>query len=109
MIDTKICPICRNKMKSNDFGFIQRFCTGKNHFVQLISNKKTKNVDYIRLSLTYDYDKIVAIDYFNNKSIIYLFHDGAKKNEIEIPYVLDADFPNLVALKEKVNLFITYS
>ena len=46
---------------------------------------------------------------FNNKSIIYLFHDGAKKNEIEIPYVLDADFPNLVALKEKVNLFITYS
>lgn len=119
MQDTKNCPICGDKMRSitenNKFtqtisqdSYIKRTCHGHNHIIQFFTNENTKNVDFIKLSLSVNYSKFITIDFLNNKSQIQCL-SNSKKSFIDIPKIIEPDFPSLKNLKEKVSLLITFS
>jgi hypothetical protein len=121
MDDTLACPICGNKLKNirlpNNFlhnvnktaNYITRTCSeGMNHSVLFFLDEDTKQVDYLKLSLNPKYSRYVEIDFFNQKCRIACLKDS-KPFYIEIPKMLQPDFPLLTKLKERVSLYITFS
>jgi len=119
MIDTLFCPVCNLKLKNrkldqyifyieNSSNYIERTCSnGMNHVLQILVDKKTKDVHWLKMSLSDNFSKFIEIDYLNNKSKITFFH---KKNKefIDLPKVIEPDFSNLNSLKEKVNTYVKF-
>ena len=115
MDDIRICPICNNNLiprpslHSSKRGgkIIERICTGINHLFQIfVENGK---VDYLKISLKPDYSVFFVIDYYNNKCIISCLKNGKSEHDIEIPRIIEPDFPDLVKLKEKISLYVVLS
>lgn len=119
MQDTLCCPICGDRMRSKkeqayslilkkDSNFIERTCTGINHCIQLVVDLCSKEIDFIKLSLTRDYSKFVLIDFVNNKSNIMCMKKGVKQS-FEIHKAVVPDFPELKELKRIIDLYIVFS
>lgn len=120
MDDVLNCPICDSKLKTSHHknkllhpidqtaDYAERICNGHNHIIAIWVNKATKKVDFMKLSLNSKYSRFLEIDWVNQKCRI----TCAKDNEYEyinIPKMIEPDFPNLTKLKEKVSLYITFS
>lgn len=121
MDDILHCPICGNKMRTSHHkqkllhavdktaDYAQRICSnGHNHIVNIWVDKSTKKVDLLRISLNPKYSRFVDIDYVNQKCRITCAKDG-EYDYIDIPKMIEPDFPNLEKLKEKVSLYIVFS
>lgn len=119
MDDILTCPICGNKMRTNHLknkllhpvqktaNYAERCCTNQ-HVVMFWVDKATKKVDLIKISLSPKYSRFIEIDYVNQKCRITCAKDGEEEH-IEIPKMIEPDFPDLVALKERVNLYVVFS
>ncbi len=120
MDDTTSCPICNNKLRSlkhpNKYlhpiaktaNFYERTCNGINHMLQFYTDSSTNKIDFIKVSLTPNYSRFVEIDFFNQKSrISYIIE--SKPEYVEVPKILELDFPNLIKLKEKISLYATFN
>ena len=108
MEDTLTCPICNNKLRNLyliDFQ-IERTCVGINHTLQFIV--KNKQVLFLKTSLESNYSKFIDIDFVDKKCKIIMLK-MSKPFYIEIPKLLEPDFPLLLSLKEKVSLYVTFS
>lgn len=132
MDDTLFCPICGNKLRSItrtkrvmygfswvpvpiiDLGkygnYIERVCTkGPNHRgLQFFTNEDTKKVHMLKLSIDPKYSVFLEIDFHNERSRISCMKNG-RPYYIEIDKLLVPDFPNLIRLKEKINMFVLLS
>jgi hypothetical protein len=121
MEDTLTCPICGKKLtnlslketylamldKKSDF--TQRTCTkGLNHNFQLLTDKTTGKVDWIKLALTPQYSRWVEINYITGKSRIACLKEG-KPEYLDIDRQLEPDFPDLAKLKEKIGIYVIFS
>jgi hypothetical protein len=91
------------------YSYIERSCHNKkNHYVQLFTNKETKRVDYIKFSLDPKYSKTIEINYYKRKCILHLITDN-KTHTIDIPKIIEPDFPSLIKLKQQVSLYSLFS
>jgi hypothetical protein len=121
MDDVVLCPICGDKMRvshlNNKFlypvdktsDYTERVCAANhNHVVNLWADKATNQVDYLRFSLNKEYSRWMEIDYVNQKSRITL-RMGTDYQYINIPRLLLPDFPDLVAMRDQIGLFLTFS
>ena|ERR1035437_7739656 len=121
MDDVLNCPICCDKLRNSHLenkwlypigktaNYIERLCCkSHSHIVSIYTDEKTNQVDFLRLSLNPTYDTIVEIDFVNQKSLITLIK-GCDSQHIKIDKLLEVDFPNLVSLREKCNLFTLFS
>lgn len=121
MDDVLCCPICGNKLRTSHLpnkllhpvgktaDYAERVCSqGYNHTVTLWSDKTTKQVDMIKISLNPKYSRWLEIDYVNQKCRITCAKDG-EYEYIDIPKMIEPDFPDLVKLKERVSLYVVFS
>jgi len=119
MQDTLYCPICGDKMRSKkeqayvqllnkDSNFIERTCTGLNHCIQLVIDLSSKEIDFMKISLSRDFSRFVLIDIVNNKSNIICLKKNEKQS-FEVPRAMIPDFPDLKELKRIIGLYITFS
>jgi len=89
--------------------YAERVCSeGYNHIISLWTDKTTKTVDLLKVSLSAKYSRFLEIDFINKKCRI-ICAKGGKHQYIDIPRLLVPDFPSLTELKKVVSLFITLS
>lgn len=89
--------------------YAERRCSdGHNHIVSFWTDKYTKQVDLLKISLKPNYTRFIEIDYVNQKCRITCQKDG-EYEYIEIPKMIEPDFPDLVKLKERVGLYVVFS
>ena len=89
--------------------YAERVCSeGYNHIVIFWTDKDTKKVDLIKISLNPKYSRFLEIDYVNQKCRITCAKDG-EYEYIEVPKIIEPDFPLLEKLKEKVSVYIIFS
>lgn len=120
MDDTVTCPICNNKLRTTTSvsylfpvkklgDFIERSCVlGVNHTIQFFTDMKTCKVDFLRISLNPKYSIFLEVDYVNERCRIACMKNS-KPTYIEIPKMLDLDFPSLDKIKAKVEMYVTFS
>jgi hypothetical protein len=121
MDDTLQCPICGNKLKTSHHtnkllhpigktaDYAERVCSdGRNHTLTIWTDKNTKAVDFLKLSLNPKYSRFLEIDYVNQKCRITCAKEG-EYEYIEIPKLIELDFPELVKVKEIVGMYIVFS
>ena len=121
MDDILHCPICGNKLRTSHHpnkllhainktaDYAERICSeGHNHIVAIWTNKATKKVDLLKLSLNSKYSRFLEIDYVNQKCRITCAKNG-EYDYIDIPKMIEPDFPDLEKLKERVSLYILFS
>lgn len=120
MQKTQICPICGARMRSlklnNKYypfiskksNFIEMTCTMSNHCIQVIVDSNTDKVDLLKVSLLPDYSRFLYVDFFNEKCKVVCYKNG-KEQEINIPKLLEIDFPELINLKNKISTYILFS
>lgn len=122
MDDTTSCPICGNKLRnvymSHRFmhaidkasSYVERTCVGgMNHSLQFFTDTAIEKptVDLIKVSLNPSLNRFIEINFINDKSRVYCMKDG--RNEIiELPKMLELDFPDLVKLKNKINIYVVF-
>jgi hypothetical protein len=115
------CPICGDslrckKYKNHTIPFIhktadykEKTCTGTNHCIQILVDDSSKMVDLLKISLNPEYNRFVFLDYVNNKCKVVCLKNNVIVSEIDVPKMIEPDFPNLIRLKEKVSVFIIFS
>lgn len=120
MDDTAMCPICGEKFRNLHFpnkhlpqfnktaNFTERTCAGLNHVIVVYADNDTKKIDYIKLSLNPKYSKYLEINFVQNKCRIHCMKEG-ESQYIDIPKMIEPDFPTLEKLKEKVSLYVVFS
>jgi len=121
MDDTLLCPICGSKMRNlimNDkfcyqigkvLSYIERSCHNKvNHYVQMIVDKSSKKVFCVKLPLNPQYSKTIEINFYKSECILNLLKDKISYT-LNIPKIIVPDFPNLIKLKQQVNLYSLFS
>lgn len=121
MDDIQSCPICNNKLRTiktpNKFlywiektaNYTERLCNkGMNHSLQIFTDEATGKVDLLILSLNPKYSRYLEIDFYNQKCRINCMKEG-KSEYIDITKMVEPDFPDLVKLKERVSLYVTFS
>jgi len=89
--------------------YYERICTkGMNHSLQLTALVATGKIHLIKMSLDVRYTKYLEVNFVQNSCSIIL----SKANElkyIDIPKMIDLDFPLLDKVREKVDMYITFS
>ena len=122
MDDALHCPICQRKLRTRNLdnklllpvgktaNYVERVCSkGYNHCLVIWTDKANNQVDLLKVSITSTkYIRLVELDYINQKSRIACPRDG-KYEYINIPKLMEADFPDLVKLKERVSLYVLFS
>lgn len=121
MDDVLTCPVCGSKMRNihtdnkllhpvgKTANYTERVCAGHNHTISLWADKETKQVDFLKISLNSEYSRWIEVDYVNQKCRIICRSKQGENEYIEIPKILEVDFPDLVKLKEKVSIYILFS
>lgn len=120
MNDISHCPICNNKLRTTrsqrhlfligkTANWAERICpVGTNHFIQIFTDEDTNEVNFIKVSLDHKYSKFIEVDFYNKKNRISCMKEG-KPEYLEIPRLMDLDFPTLEKLKERVALYVIFS
>lgn len=121
MDDVLLCPICGNKMRTSHqqnkllhevektADYASRVCSNQpNHVVILWTDKETKKVDLLKISLNPKYSRFIEIDFVNQKCRITCAKEG-EYEYIDIPKMIEPDFPDLTKLKERVSLYVVFS
>ena len=121
MNDITCCPICGNKLRNTKHpnkylvnvnkksDYIERVCSnGTNHVLVIYADEKTRQVDLLTLSLNPKYSRFVQVNFHNQTSHIHCWKDG-QEEIIDLPAMLNLDFPHLTELKEKISLYIAFS
>lgn len=121
MDDTLTCPICANKLRNiklhdkllhpinKTANYAERTCSGgMNHSLQLFTDEATGQVDFLKLSLNPKYSRYLEIDFYNQKCRINCLKDN-KPDYIDIPKMIEPDFPHLTKLKERISLYVVFS
>lgn len=119
MDDTLNCPICGQRMRTinldNKFlhhiqrlgSYVERTCVGMNHTLQIFTNKESDTVDFLNLSLNPQYSRFLQINFIDQKCRINCMKDG-ESTYIDVPKIIEPDFPKLTKLKEKVSLYVVF-
>ena len=122
MDDVLHCPVCGNKLRTSHHtnkllhatgktsDYAERICSqGHNHIVAIWTDKETQKVDLLRLSLNPKYSRFLEIDYVNQKCRITCIARSGEYEYIDIPKMIEPDFPDLEKLKERVGLYVVFS
>ena len=120
MEDTITCPICGNGLRTvkltnkhihtinKTSSFIERTCNGMNHFLQFLVDEKSHQIDFVKFSLNPRYSRYLEIDYVSQTCRISCLKLG-KPEYIEIPKMVELDFPDLKKLKERIAMYVVFS
>jgi len=116
MQDILFCPICSHKLQNiktyRDFRgqqpynyrlYTERKCNGLNHTLMFFVNN-TQQIDFIKISLNPYYSRFLEINYLKGQCRIAYMKESVP-TYIEVPQILDLDFPHLTKLKEKIELY----
>lgn len=79
-----------------------------NHTLTIITNEALKRVESLKLSLNPKYSRFLEIDFIAQRCRINCMKEG-KSEYIDIPKMIEPDFPDLVKLKERVSLYVVFS
>ena len=116
MLDMPNCPICRNKMSSlkikdkhfpllNKQGsWIRRVCLNS-HLFCIYSDLNTKSVDFLKMNFNHKYSDNLEINFVKNYSTIIM----SQNFKIDVPKIVDLDFPDLFECQKEINLYILMS
>lgn len=119
MDDTLVCPICQNKLRTYNAArylfpvskyddYAERTCTtGINHTLQFFTNINTNKVELVKISLDPKYSRFFEADYINRRCRVSIYKDS-KPEHINIPRLINLDFPDLIKLKEIVGLYVVF-
>jgi len=119
MRDILTCPICGDKLRSikrknkifdlnQEAYYVERLCVKNiSHFLQFFTDEGTGKVDLINISLTPNRSKFIRINFYTNISKV--LSNFPLLNEVIIPKIIEPDFPDLIILKDKIKLYITFS
>lgn len=121
MQDVQLCPICSAKLQSvskkkRKLHWINKVSTyaekkcvkGHNHSLQLFTDKLTGKIDLLKFSLEANYSKFIEIDFVNQRCRINCLK-ASVSSYIDIPGIIEPDFPALEKLKQKVSLYVMLS
>lgn len=120
MDDVILCPICNTKLRNHNENqkiihkinkksdYVERICATAYHSFVMWVDKKTKQVDLLKMSLNSDYSRFIWVDFYNKKSTIICLKQNDEET-IEIPKIIEPDFPDLKDLKERVGMYIVFS
>lgn len=116
MEDTRYCLICQSKLRNchirdpilgiknkSSAQYLQRKCPLVSHFFLILLNKETDQVEYLKLS--WNPSTFISIDFSSDESKISFFNKSCPIKQIDIPRILNTDFPHLSSLKEKISSF----
>lgn len=115
------CPICGDLMRGirqtnrlvysiNKLStYSERTCNGINHCLQILVDEKTKEVDLIKISLNANYDRFIYLDMLNQKCKISCFKNNKEVSFIDVPKMIQPDFPLLTELKDRVSMYLIFS
>lgn len=103
--DITYCPICNNKLKNKKLSLgKQKMCVGIGHFISIkIIKKKVTHV-----ILYFNNYSCLEIDY-NNKKSTYYYDQFDPLNKLDIPRIMELDFPKLEKLKEKLLTYMIFT
>lgn len=122
MDDTTTCPICGNTLRNiilkdkflhlinKRATFVERTCSkGMNHSLQIFTEVDGySKVHLLKVSLNSKYSRFIEIDFHNNRCKISCLKNNIPYT-IEIPKIIEPDFPDLEKLKEKVGIYVSFS
>lgn len=120
MDDTLNCPICGLKMRTINLdgkflhhtqklaNYAERTCVGMNHTLRMFTDKESDKVDFLSLSLNPKYSRFLEINFVDQRCRINCMKEG-ESTYIDIPKMIEPDFPKLIKLKEKVSLYVVFS
>lgn len=122
MDDSTTCPVCGEKLRNvilkdkylqiinKRATFVERTCSkGINHSLQIFTEiDGYSKVHLLKVSLDSKYSKFIEIDFYNKRCKISCFKNN-KPFVIEVPKIIEPDFPNLEKLKEKVGIYVSFS
>lgn len=121
MDDILDCPICGNKLRNlymshrymhaigKASSYIERTCVGgMNHSLQFFTDSENNKIDLIKVSLNPKLNRFVEVNFFSNKSRILCMKEG-RDESIELPKMLELDFPDLIKLRNKIALYVVFS
>jgi len=112
--DQTVCPICKDSLKNKRLShwnsipgnFISRECADPiNHFLYFIA--ENNNIIFIKFSINETYSRIISIDYLSNSSEILMLKNNSQ-TLIKVPKLLIPDFPNLLDLKSKIDIYANF-
>ena len=119
MQDILTCPICGDKLRSikrknkifdlnQNAYYVERLCIQHiNHFIQFFVDEESNKVDLINISLSSNRSRFVRINFYKNISKVQ--SNFPLLNEVVIPKIIEPDFPDLIMLKDKIKLYVTFS
>lgn len=110
MEDTFFCPICNKKLRTIKLSSVifERTCTGPNHCLQFKTDKNTGKIILLKFSLNSNYSRYLLVDFLRGCCQIICLKQNCA-HCIDIPKLLDLDFPDLTSLKEKVGMLVAFS
>ena len=121
MNDLNHCPICFNKLRSYKVEkrylgylkkralYVEKLCAGVNHSLQIFVDSDSKKIDLLKMSLTPKYSRYIEVDFYNQRCRLLLLSKNNKTEYIEIPKILELDFPELIKTKEKIDTYVMFS
>jgi hypothetical protein len=114
--DTLLCPICQEKLRNiKTFRvfdhlehqlYTERTCSRLNHMVMFFTNEQTKQVDFLKMSLNPKYSRFLEVNFLDQTCRVSLMNENVP-DYIQIPKMVELDFPSLTKLKEKIELYAT--
>lgn len=121
MQDVQLCPICSTKLQTvskkkrklhwvnKTSIYTEKKCVKcHNHSLQFFVDRLSGKIDLLKFSIEANYSKFIEIDFINQKCRINCLKAG-QSNYIDIPIIIEPDFPALEKLKQKVSLYVTFS
>lgn len=119
MDDFSCCQICGSTLRVSkrvNISFttpgiilLERTCAAKDHVLQIFVDTNTKKIHKLRMALSPNYTKIVEFDFITKKTKIEHYKMSKIVSSMEIPRLIELDFPTLKKLKEKISLYMMYT
>lgn len=79
-----------------------------NHFLQMFVDGYNKKIDVLEVSLDPGYSRCLQMDFVNRRCRVVCRKEN-KPEYINVPKMIEPDFPDLNRLKEKVSMYVVFS
>lgn len=120
MNDTTRCFLCYSQLKSlkNCYNkqykkyWLKRYCQANiNHTCVFYTDSISKKIISLTITVLHNSKQsmIAEFDFKDNNTTIKMLENNKEINKIEIPKIIEPDFPKLEEFKEKIRSYVLFS